>query len=248
MTIRSVALAVTLTALVVSALGSAALSASELPSEAPVGPPASAAVDPADFSATVDNPWFPLVPGTTLRYEGTTEGKALVDVFEVTHETALIDDVPCVVIRDTVMEDGTVVEETVDWYSQDLAGNVWYFGEDTRTLGDEGNIVSTEGTWQAGVDGAQPGIFMPAEPRVGQSFQQESYPGHAEDWFVVLQAGVPVEVPYGSFPDAMVTGEWTPLEPDVLGEKVYARGIGLVRELDVAGSDEVLELVRVTTP
>lgn len=109
-------------------------------------------------------------------------------------------------------------------------------------------MLSTEGTWQAGVDGAQPGIFMPAEPQVGQSFQQESYPGHAEDWFVVLQMGVPVKVPFGSFDDTMVSAEWTPLEPDVLGEKVYVKGIGLVKELDVTGSDEVLELVRVSTP
>ena len=248
MTIRSAALAVSLATGLVTALDSAGLAASPLPSEVPANPMASAVIDPADFSATVDNPWFPLVPGTTLKYRGSTEGRALVDVFEVTRETAIIDGVPCVVIRDTVTEAGQVVEQTVDWYTQDRLGNVWYFGEETRTLDAKGNVLSTEGTWQAGVDGAQPGIFMPAEPQVGQSFQQESYPGHAEDWFVVLQMGVPVTVPYGAFPGALVTAEWTPLEPGMLGEKVYVKGIGLVKELDVTGSDEVLELVRVTTP
>ena len=108
-------------------------------------------------------------------------------------------------------------------------------------------MLSTEGTWQAGVDGARPGIFMPADPQIGQSFQQESYPGHAEDWFVILQMGIPVEVPFGSFEDAMLTAEWTPLEPAVLGEKVYVEGIGLVKELDVTGSHEVLELATVKT-
>lgn len=244
---RSAALAVSLAVVLTAVLGSAGLAASPLPSAAPAGPTLPPAIDPADFSATVDNPWFPLVPGTRLRYDGSSEGEATVDVVEVTHETAIIAGVPCVVVRDTVTEAGDVVEETTDWYSQDRLGNVWYFGEDTRTLDSEGNMLSTEGTWQAGVDGARPGIFMPADPEIGQSFQQESYPGHAEDRFVILQRGVPVKVPYGSFEDAMLTAEWTPLEPDVLGEKVYVEGIGLVKELDVAGSHEFLELVAVKT-
>ena len=125
MTIRSAALAVSLATGLVTALDSAGLAASPLPSEAPASPTLPPAIDPADFSATVDNPWFPLVPGTTLKYRGSTEGRALVDVFEVTHETAIIAGVPCVVIRDTVTEAGQVVEETVDWYTQDRLGNVW---------------------------------------------------------------------------------------------------------------------------
>jgi hypothetical protein len=244
---RSVALAVSLTAVVTAALGNVGLAASPPPSDAPASPSSSPAFDPADFSATVDNPWFPLVPGTTLTYEGSSDGTPAKDVFEVTNETAVIDGVPVVVLHDTVYEKGRVVEETTDWYSQDRAGNVWYFGEDTQTLDAKGNVESTEGTWQAGVDGAQPGIFMPADPQVGQSFQQESYPGHAEDWFVILQLGVPVKVPYGSFADATVTAEWTPLEPEVLSEKVYAEGIGLVSESDVKGGKDRFELVSVST-
>ena len=109
------------------------------------------------------------------------------------------------------------------------------------------DVESTEGTWQAGVDGAQPGIFMPAEPAIGQSFQQESYPGHAEDWFVIILMDQRAKVPYGSYPDAMVTMEWTPLEPDVLSEKVYAQGVGLISESDVKGGKDRFELVSIKT-
>jgi hypothetical protein len=159
----------------------------------------------------------------------------------------MIDGAPCAVVHDRVFEGGALVEDTIDWYSQDAEGNVWYFGEQTATLDGHGNITGTEGSWQAGADGAEAGIFMPAEPVVGTAFQQESYPGHAEDRFVVLLSGQPVHVPYGSFDDTLVTLEWTVLEPDVLSEKVYARGIGEIREADVRGGDEVFRLVDVRT-
>jgi hypothetical protein len=246
-TIRTTLLAVTVAALPVAIPG-VTLAQSPMPSGAPASPVASPVIDPADFTATVDNPWFPLVPGTTLIYHGRKDGKASVDTFAITSDVATIDGVPCVVIHDVLTQGGTVFEDTTDWYSQDSQGNVWYFGEDTRTLNAKGKVVSTEGTWQAGVDGAQPGIFMPADPQIGQSFPQESFPGQAEDWFVVTQMGVPTKVPYGSFDGAMLTVEWTPLEPTVLSEKVYVQGTGEVREFDVTGSNEHFALVSVTKP
>jgi hypothetical protein len=249
MSIRSAGLGVSLAAVVASTLGGGALAASPLPSDAPASPIPSPAFDPADFRATVDNPWFPLVPGTTLTYKGSSDGGPSTDVFEVTHDTAVIAGVPVTVVHDSVYEAGKKVEETTDWYTQDRDGNVWYFGEDTRTFDANGNVESTEGSWRAGVDGAQPGIFMPAEPAIGQSFQQEFYTGHAEDWFVIrlMGQGKPMKVPYGSYPDALVTAEWTPLEPEVLSEKVYAKGVGLISESDVKGGKDRFELVSVET-
>jgi hypothetical protein len=210
------------------------------------GPPLS--IDPSDFVATVDNPWFPLTPGTTLTYEGTKDGEEAVDIFEISDKTKVVDGVTCLVIRDRLTLGGALEEQTEDWYVQDRDGNVWYFGEATAELDEDGNIVSTEGSWTAGEDGAAPGIFMPADPQVGQSFQQEFYPGHAEDHFVVLLTTATVKVPAGSYKDALLTAEWTPLEPEVLGEKLYAKGIGLVKEFDVAGGNETLALVEIEGP
>ena len=140
-----------------------------------------------------------------------------------------------------------LAETTDDWYVQDRDGNVWYFGEATKEL-DGGKVVSTEGSWEGGVDGAEPGIYMPANPVVGQSALQEFYAGQAEDHFVVLLTSTKVKVPLGSFSGALMTAEWTPLEPDVLSEKFYVKGTGQVREVDVAGGDERLELTKIVRP
>lgn len=217
-------------------------SASIAPSVSP------AAIDPANFVAQVDNPWFPLMPGTTLTYEGTKDDEPAVDVFEITGQTKVVDGVTCLVIRDTLTLGGKLAEKTEDWYVQDRLGNVWYFGEDTAEYDEQGLVTSTEGSWQAGVAGAQPGIFMPAEPQVGQSFQQEYYAGHAEDRFVVLLLSASANVRYGSFENALLAAEWTPLEPEVLVEKYYAKGIGLVKEIMLTGGTEGIELVSVKKP
>lgn len=211
-------------------------------------PTASGSLDPANFTSTIDNPWLPMVPGTTLIFEGTKDDQRAVDTFEITSETKVIAGVTCVVVRDTLTLDGKLHEKTEDWYVQDRQGNVWYFGEQTAVYDAAGNITSTSGTWQAGVAGARPGIFMPADPKIGQSFQQEYLAGEAEDHFVILLLAVPVTVPYGSFAEAMITAEWTPLEPDVLSEKAYVKGIGLVSEGDIKGGNEGLQLTTVTKP
>ncbi len=208
--------------------------------------PAAARIDPANFARTVDNPWFPLEPGTTLRYRGVKDGKATVDVFAVTNETRKILGVPATVVHDRLYDStGNLVEDTIDWYAQDRQGNVWYLGEATKELDAQGHVTSRSGSWQAGVHGAQAGIFMPADPKVGRSFRQEYSRGQAEDHFKILSLSTPVEVPAVSSQDAMRTEEWTPLEPGVIDHKYYVRGIGTVREAAVKGPREYNTLVSV---
>jgi hypothetical protein len=197
------------------------------------------------FGPQVDNPYFPLRPGTTLRYRGAEEGKRSLDVVTVSGRVARIAGVRCRVVRDRLYLAGRLAEATTDWYAQDSTGTVWYFGEATRELDARGRVTSTEGSWRAGVKGARAGVIMPAHPRLGDAFAQEHFPGHAEDRFRVIRRGVAVSVPYGSF-RALETREWTPLEPGVVDHKLYARGVGLVAERSAKGSRERLELVSVT--
>ena len=205
-----------------------------------------AAPPPADFVAGVTNPWFPLKPGTTLLYAGTRNGKPALELFRVTSDTKLVAGVRCIVVMDTLLLSGRVAESTFDWYAQDKAGNVWYFGERTREYDAHGRMVSSAGSWEAGVNGARAGIFMPASPRTGQSFQQEYSKGVAEDHFAVESLTATITVPYGHFDNLLRTREWTPLEPGVLDAKYYVRGIGQVREVTVRGPRESLTLVQIT--
>src|SRR5438270_13977142 len=157
-----------------------ALAARVHPSE----PRTTATIPPSSsFSARIDNQWFPLRPGTRYLYTGVQAGKPTRDVMTVTHLTKTIEGVPCVVVSDRLYTLGRLSERTTDWYSQDSRGNVWYFGEDTAELDTHGHVTGTEGTWTAGVNGAQPGIYMPTRPNIGQSGRQEFYKGHAEDHF-----------------------------------------------------------------
>ncbi|MEW6582007.1 MAG: hypothetical protein AB1416_04525 [Actinomycetota bacterium] len=202
-------------------------------------------VRPADFVAGIDNPWMPLRPGTVHVYTGTKDGGAVHETVRVLRRTIVVMGVRCVVVDDTLRVDGRIAERTEDWYAQDRAGRVWYFGERTRELDRRGRVVSTEGSWRAGVDGALPGIVMPAAPRPGQVFRQEYYRGHAEDHFRVVSVTGAVRVPAGAFRPAVVTVEWTPLEPGVRDRKYYARGVGLVREESIRGGAEYLSLAAV---
>src|SRR3954453_8433766 len=192
-----------------------------------------AAAPPAHVSPHVTNPWFPLRPGTVLRYRGTDEGTPAVDVFSITRKTRAVPGGRARIVHDRVFEHGRVVEDTLDWYGQDAAGNVWYFGEATKELDARGRVISREGSWGDGRNGARTGIFMPAHPRPGRSYRQEYYKGHAEDHFKIE-----------SIRDGrMVTHEWTPLEPGVLDQKVYVRGIGTTSEDSLRGGAEHLRLV-----
>jgi hypothetical protein len=196
------------------------------------------------FSANVTNAWFPLRPGSVYHYRGVKDGEPSREVMTVTHRTRTIDGAPCVVVADLLYLRGRLEERTRDYYTQDGDGNVWYFGEETAELKPNGQVKTREGTWHAAVDGAKPGIFMYAHPRVGQSARQEYLKGQAEDHFQVLRRGVAVTVPFKAFRSTFLTKEWTPLEPGVLDHKYYARGIGTVLEQTVKGGDERNELVR----
>ena len=205
---------------------------------------AAAAPAHAGFTARVTNPYYPLLPGMRWEYRGVKDGHALRDVVLVTHRTERIGGAPCAVVIDRGYLDGRLAESTVDWFTQDGGGAVWYFGEATKELDRHGRVASTEGSWRAGTDGARPGVFMPAHPRVGQSFAQERYPGHAEDRFEVVSRRATVAVPYGTFrARALKTRETTRLEPGVIDAKWYVEGIGQVEEATLKGGDERAELV-----
>ena len=197
----------------------------------------------AGFTANVTNPWFPLRPGSVYRYRGIKDGEPSREVMTVTHKTKTIDGAACVVVSDLLYIRGKLEERTSDYYTQDAKGNVWYFGEQTAELDANGKVKSTSGTWTAGVDGAKPGIFMFAHPSPGSSARQEYLQGEAEDHFQVLSMTVSAAVPFKSFRGAMLTKEWTPLEPGVIDHKYYVRGIGTVLEQTVKGGDERNELV-----
>jgi hypothetical protein len=198
------------------------------------------------FVEHIDNPWFPLVSGTTFVYRGTKDGEPSREVLRVTNRTKSIQGVRCTVLDDRLYLSGRLEERTTDWYAQDTEGNVWYFGEATAELDRRGRVTSREGSWQAGVDGARAGIYMPAQPKVGQSFAQEFYPGHAEDHFRVEDLAASVSVPYTTSKEALLTKEWTPLEPGVIDHKLYVRGVGTVKEQAVTGGHELNVLVSVT--
>lgn len=201
-------------------------------------------IDPANFVAAIDNPFLPFTPGTTYTYEGETdEGTETVELV-VTPDTKTIMGVTCVVVRDSEYLDGELVEETFDWYAQDKDGNVWYFGEESYEY-EDGEVIGTPGSWEAGVDGAQPGVIMKAEPRPGDTYRQEYYMGEAEDMGAVAALDKTVSVPYGDFDGCLQTFEWNPLEEDSEEYKYYAEGVGLILETDVDG-EERLELISVT--
>jgi hypothetical protein len=186
------------------------------------------------YTTHITNPWFPLVPGTVYEYEGIKDGKPSREVLTVTHRTKMVAGVECVVVDDRLWVNGHLAERTNDWYAQDHKGNVWYFGEDTAELDENGKVTTTEGSWQTGVKGARAGILMPARPRVGQTGLEEYWKGHAEDHFRVIGY-------LGR--NALLTEETTPLEPDVVDHKLYVRGTGTVLERTVRGGDEINELV-----
>jgi hypothetical protein len=195
------------------------------------------------FSATVDNQWFPLIPGTRYAYQGVKDGKPSRDVMLVTHRTRTIQGAPCVVVKDRLYLRGHLAEKTTDWYSQDAKGNVWYFGEATEELDANGHVTSRAGTWTAGKKGAKPGIYMPAHPHLYQSGRQEYRAGQAEDHYKVVGLFHTVS-PSGPH-EVLLTQEWSPLEPGVLDHKMYAKGIGVVLEQTERGPQERNELVGV---
>jgi hypothetical protein len=206
-------------------------------------------IDPTDFVDRIDNPYLPLLPGMRWVYEGDSDGEHERTEVEVTGETRQILGITATVVRDTVYVDGEMAEDTYDWFAQDREGNVWYLGEDTHEY-EDGKAVSSEGAWEAGVDGAMPGIAMPAHPAVGHAYRQEYLTGEAEDMGEITDVGVAKTIGLGAYEDVVVTRDWTPLEPDVVEEKWYAAGVGLIREgatAGPAGSTELVEITRAPT-
>lgn len=210
--------------------------------EAPYDP----AIDPANFVDGIDHPFLPFVPGTVWTYEGETEDGLETIVVEVTSDTREILGVECTVVRDRVYLDGSLIEDTFDWYAQDVVGNVWYFGELSYELEDD-VIVSLAGSWEAGVDGARPGIVMPAVPVVGELYRQEFLLGEAEDVAEVTSLAESVSVPYGDFDGCIQTRDWTPIEPDAFELKHYSSGIGMVLETNPENGERV-ELIDAVFP
>jgi hypothetical protein len=221
------------------------------PAGASVGASTSAAaynpqIDPANFVSVVDNPLYPLKPGTVWEYTVKKEGATEKVVITVARETKTILGVPTTVVHDVVTEGGQVAEDTWDWYAQDREGNVWYFGEATTKT--EGGKSSTEGSWQAGVNGAKPGKIMEAHPKVGDVYQQEYAPGVAEDRAEVLSLNESVTVRKGSFSGCVKTKDDSPLKPDLVENKVFCPGVGQVLMVHVKGPAEREELVSLTLP
>jgi hypothetical protein len=204
-------------------------------------------VDPADFVAVIDNPRLPFRPGERWVYEGESDGELERIEVTVLDEKRTVMGIEATVVRDTVTIEGELVEDTYDWYAQDRDGNVWYLGEDTKEY-EGGQVVGTEGAWEAGVDGALPGIVMPAVPKVGDAYRQELYEGEAEDLAEIVRDGVSETVAGGAFDDLLVIEEWNPLDPEAVEEKYYARGVGMVLEVKTRGGDARIELVEHTQP
>jgi hypothetical protein len=195
----------------------------------------------------VDNPLFPLRPGTVFVFEVKDDGRILADTIRVLHETKRVAGVIATIVHDRVSRAGVIIEDTYDWYAQDTSGTVWYLGEDTKEYRD-GNVASTSGSWQAGVGGARAGIVMRAKPKVGDTYRQEYRKGVAEDMGRVVRVDDTLTVRAGRFARCVSTDDWSPLEPKVKERKTYCPGVGLVREFLLSGGSERSELLTVIRP
>jgi hypothetical protein len=204
-----------------------------------------ASVDPADFTSPVANPYFPLEPGTVSILRGSEDGKRLLNRTAITPWKKVIQGVTTTVVNDVLYEGGALREKTTDWYAPDNEGNVWYFGEATAVYDKNGQVVDREGSWEAGVNGAVAGIIMTANPGPTDAYRQEFLKGHAEDQGWIVARHQVADVPYGKVNQVVRSYEWTRLEPGVVSLKLYGPGLGIIREKDVAGGTEFLELIRV---
>lgn len=195
-------------------------------------------LEAGDFAERIDNPYWPMAAGSKWVYQ---EDGQRVEV-TVTDRSKEILGIAATVVHDVVTEDGELVEDTYDWYAQDKDGNIWYLGEDTKEY-ENGKIKNTEGSWEAGVEGAEAGVLLPGDPEVGMRYRQEYYEGEAEDAGEILSLDEKAEVPLGSFDAVLMTKDTTPLEPDVLEHKFYAKGVGPVLVLAISGGSGREELL-----
>jgi hypothetical protein len=186
---------------------------------------------PSGLSPNITHPYWPMKPGTRWVYR---EGATKKNVVTVLSRTEKILGFATRTVHDVVYENGKLKEDTEDWYAQDRKGNIWYMGEATKEY--SGGSVNTEGSWRAGVSGAQPGIIVPAHPKIGANYRQEYLKGHAEDNARNMSVDEQVTVPKGHYEHVFMTRETTPLEPKLLEYKFYARGVGPVLAIDVSPS------------
>jgi hypothetical protein len=204
-------------------------------------------LDPANFTTSIDNPYWPMAPGDKWVYKETDGGEQYDVEVSVTDRTKTIaNGVEARVVHDVVSQDGQPVEVTDDWYAQDKTGNIWYLGEDTAEY-ENGKVTSRAGSFEAGVDGAQAGIIMPAHPKDGMAYRQEYYKGEAEDRAEVLGTQEQVEVSFGHFTGALLTKDLVPTEPRVSEYKLYARNVGPVLTVQTSGGSSREELIRYTS-
>ena len=202
-------------------------------------------LDQADFTTNIDNPYWPIRPGSHWVYREVENGEAQrVDV-TVTNQTKTLEGIEARVVHDRVSRNGETLEDTYDWYAQDSAGNLWYLGEDTAEF-ENGKLKTRAGTWAAGVDGAEPGVVVPAHPKQGMTYREEYYAGHAEDGAEVLGVNSQVQVPFGRFKNALLTRNFSTIEPTVEEMKLYAKGVGPVMELLISGGSGRTELLSYT--
>jgi hypothetical protein len=199
-------------------------------------------LDPERFSANIDNPYWPMRPGSRWVYREVENGLVQRVEVTVTDRTKVIDGVTARVVHDVVTAHGEPVEKTYDWYAQDDAGNVWYLGENTKEY-ENGKVVSTAGAWEAGVGGAEAGVIMPAQPEVGLSYRQEYDPGNAEDRARVISVDAKAKVPFGSFDGVLETKDVNPLETNFVEHKYYAEGVGPVETIQVSGGEAHEQLI-----
>jgi hypothetical protein len=210
--------------------------------------PAEQGISPSMFVDKVDNPYWPLAPGTKWSYEASTdEGTETIEV-TVLSETKEIMGITCAVVHDAVKRNGELIEDTYDWYAQDTDGNVWYMGEDSKEY-EGGKVVSTAGSWEGGVNGAQPGIKVWAQPHVGgPPYYQEYLKGEAEDLGKDLRTDGVAETPVAAYDGLLVVEEWTPLDPEFIERKYYKAGVGTVKEEMIRGGKEVVLLTEFVQP
>jgi hypothetical protein len=202
-------------------------------------------LDPANFVGTIDNPYYPLPVGRTLVYEGFRDGQTQTDTIKVLDETRVVEGITARVVSDVATHDGTLLEKTFDWFAQDKQGNVWYLGEDTTAYGRNGK-TDTSGSWEAGVNDAEPGLIMEANPQIPDGYRQEYLAGEAEDTAWISGQGGSVKVPYGTVRNVLTTLEATQVEPGIYDQKIYAPGLGIVVEQSLTGPMEYAKLVSVT--
>jgi hypothetical protein len=201
-------------------------------------------IDSSEFTTEIDNPYWPMKPASQWVFRETdAEGSVSRVVVTVLDKTKTIaNGVEARIVHDQVTQDGQVKEDTYDWYAQDADGNLWYLGEDTTEY-ENGKPKTKEGSWEAGVDGALPGIIMPASPQVGTTYREEYYKGHAEDGASIISTDALAKVPYGRFENGVQTRNFSAIEPDVIEEKIYAQGVGVVLEITVSGGSDRDELL-----